>query len=369
MRIPAMWIVASSLTPALAAQTTYSSSGADGTAIQAEVDAFRTALGALNPNDPGSFDAGRREIQWDAIDDANAAPSNLAGDHYNSVSPRGVELVSVGGSGFQVSADSSNPTSTPSGFGHLDASYPTTFAPFSGERMMAPAGASTFDVLFFIAGSSTPAAVSGFGLVFSDVDGNGAASIELFGGAESLGSFDAPPFAGDAGMSFVGVDFGEAVVTRVRVTCGDAALAAGVIDTTTPGNNPDLVALDDMIYGEPMFAAVSLDSVRASLQELRDAVAASSAPKKPQKLMLKDLDISIKKVDKAIQKDAAGKTKVAAKQLKSAAVHLRLFEKNLDKPQVLNGVDEGELRDFACRAAMIGVDLAVLMNGDDEDDA
>ena len=50
--------------------------------------------------------------------------------------------------------------------------------------------------------------------------------------------------------SFLGVDFGTAVVSRVRITSGNAALGPGLTD----GGIRDLVVMDDFIYGEPVTA-------------------------------------------------------------------------------------------------------------------
>ena len=63
---------------ASAAIVVFSASGADSASIQSTVDSYRTALGALNPNVAGSFGSGRREINWDGVPDALAAPSTSA---------------------------------------------------------------------------------------------------------------------------------------------------------------------------------------------------------------------------------------------------------------------------------------------------
>jgi hypothetical protein len=45
-------------------------------------------------------------------------------------------------------------------------------------------------------------------------------------------------------FSFLGVDFGLLEVSRVRITSGNVALAPGQL-------GPDVVVMDDFIYGEP----------------------------------------------------------------------------------------------------------------------
>jgi uncharacterized protein (TIGR03382 family) len=104
---------------------------------------------------------------------------------------------------------------------------------------------------FFIAGSGTAATTRGFGVVFTDVDTVGAARIELFNGSTSLGAFDAPVFGGDAGLSFIGVSFADARVSRVHITSGTAAIGAGVHECLP---DADLVVMDDFIFGEPTLA-------------------------------------------------------------------------------------------------------------------
>jgi hypothetical protein len=46
------------------------------------------------------------------------------------------------------------------------------------------------------------------------------------------------------------VKYDAAVVARVKITCGNAALGAGVDDITN-GGAYDLVVADNFIYGEP----------------------------------------------------------------------------------------------------------------------
>jgi hypothetical protein len=225
----------------------FSSTGADAAAIQPTVDAFRAALGTLNPNVVGSFDSGRREINWDGVPDEFSAPHNLPVDFFNVNSPRGV-LFSTPGTGLQVSADANNPLATPVRFGNIDPVYPSFFEPFSLERLFVAIGSNIVDVNFFIPGSSTAALTNGFGVVFSDVDLADTTSLGFFDSTNaSLGTFVAPPFFDNQTFSFLGVLFDQATVSRVRITSGNQILAAGNVV-------PDLVVMDDFIYGEPRLA-------------------------------------------------------------------------------------------------------------------
>ncbi len=224
-----------------------SAAGANAATIQGTVDAFRAALGTLNPNVAGSFGSGRREINWDGVPDGFSAPNNLPGNFFNVNSPRGVELTTPG-TGLQVSANSAV---APVAFGNINANYPILFAPFSSQKMFTALGSTITDVRFFIPGSANAALINGFGVVFSDVDQSNTTGIEFFDALDqSLGQYFAPSTAGNQTFSFLGVRFSEgSVVSRARITSGDQILAAGNI-------NPDLVVMDDFIYGEPVLAHI-----------------------------------------------------------------------------------------------------------------
>jgi hypothetical protein len=107
------------------------------------------------------------------------------------------------------------------------------------------------DVHFRVAGAPTPAAVTGFGIVFSDVDRANSTTVELFDAAgKRLATLAAPVRSDAAGLSFVGAKFDTAIVARVRITSGAGALGAGVKDVTA-GGTLDLVVMDNFLYGEP----------------------------------------------------------------------------------------------------------------------
>ena len=227
-----------------AAPVVFSAAGDSAADIQATVDAFRAALGTLNPNVAGSFGTGRREINWDGVPDNFAAPNNLPANFFNVNSPRGV-VFSTPGTGFQVSANAVNPTSTPVEFGNIDPNYPSLFEPLSAQRLFTAVGSNITDVSFFIPGSTTPAFTTGFGAVFTDVDQTNTSSLEFFGqGGSSLGSFAVANALGNETLSFLGVVFTDELISRVRVTSGNQALSSG----PTTG---DVTVLDDFIFGEP----------------------------------------------------------------------------------------------------------------------
>src|SRR5436190_23020921 len=111
---------------ASAAPQVFESSGATPADIQVAVDAFRASLGTNN-GIGGTFTSGRREINWDGVPDQFSAPNLMPANFFNSNSPRGVVFFTPG-TGFQVSANSINPTNTPVRFGNIRANFPNIFS-------------------------------------------------------------------------------------------------------------------------------------------------------------------------------------------------------------------------------------------------
>jgi len=242
-----MWLIVIGIVglsgPAFAVPVVEQASGANAAAIQASVDAFRADLGgSLNANVAGSFASGRREINWDGVPDALAAPNNLPSNFFNVNSPRGA-VFSTPGTGVQVSG---NAGVAPVRFDNINATYSSVFQTFSAQRLFTGVGSNIVDVNFFVPGSTNPATVSGFGSVFTDVDLANTTSIQYFNANNvSLGTFFAP--TANNGLSFLGVSgFGDGIA-RVRITSGNAAL--GPNDAN--GNPTDVVVMDDFVYGEP----------------------------------------------------------------------------------------------------------------------
>jgi hypothetical protein len=217
--------------------------------ITPTVTAYRQALGTLNANTPGSQSGGRREINWDAVPPGATNTDNFPADFFNQPAvgrARGA-VFSTPGTGFRVSDNN---------FSDLDAAFGHQFVFFSPIRTFAAVGSSEMTVQFFVPGSSDPAVSTGFGVVFSDVDREGSASIRLFDAqGKSLGRYAAPPAPG--GLSFVGVVYPTAVVARVEIESGQAAVAVGAVDVSDRdgGKARDLVIMDDFIYGEPTATA------------------------------------------------------------------------------------------------------------------
>jgi hypothetical protein len=211
--------------------------------LTAKIDEFRALLG--EPNNGGTAGeqtAGRREIGWDG---AGANPFNnkndFPADFFNTNSRSGAVFTTLG-TGFRN--DSLK-------FAEVNVSYADQFGTFSPTKIFSPVGSNVMDVHFQIAGQPTPAVVTGFGAVFSDVDIAGATTIEFYDrfGA-SLGKITAPVRSDAPGLSFVGGKFATAIVARVRITLGTGSLGATTNDLTA-GGTADLVVTDNFFYGEP----------------------------------------------------------------------------------------------------------------------
>lgn len=238
------WVIGAVLAvlPVAADAAVFTASGANAAAIQSTVDAFRTALGPLNPNVAGSFGTGRREINWDGVPDASSAPNNLAADFFNLNSPRGVVL-STPGTGFQVSATAAS--GTPVRFDNINPTYSAQFQTFSPQRLFTALGSNIVRIDFFVPGTNTPAVVSGFGAVFTDVEVAGSTIYTLFLGNGSNGGQFAVPVGPAGGLSFLGLT-DPLGYSRIIIQSGNAALGPN-----ENLNSIDLVVMDDFIYGEP----------------------------------------------------------------------------------------------------------------------
>jgi len=241
--------------PSMAAPVVRQGSGANAAGLQATVDLFRTDLGGANNGVGGSFRAGRREINWDGVPDQFSEPNNFPVNFFNVNSPRGVIFNAIedatGAALNQFSVSATAASGTAVRFGNINANYPTFLQTFSAQRLFMPRNTHLMEVSFFVPGTTIPATVSGFGLVFADVDsatGGNRSLIRVYGadGAQ-LSAASAPVL--DGGLSFVGISFnaGERIA-RVVIESGNAALSS----TNNDGvNGVDIAVMDDFIYGEP----------------------------------------------------------------------------------------------------------------------
>jgi PEP-CTERM motif-containing protein len=245
MKIAALAVLASLTAVSVAEATSitvFSGTGLNVAQITPSRDAFRAAIGGgVVAGANGSFGGVRREINWDGVPDALSAPNNIPANFFNVNSPRGV-VYSTPGTGFQVSA---NGAVGPIDFGNINPTYTADFAAFSPQRLFTALGSNISDVSFFVPGTATPAVTSAFGAIFTDVDLPGS-TIEYFDMLNnSLGVFAVPFVSGNETFSFLGLIFDSPIVSRVRITSGNAAL--GPNDSA----NTDVVVMDDFIYAEP----------------------------------------------------------------------------------------------------------------------
>ncbi len=238
--------------------TVFQAAGPNAASIQSTVDAFRAALGDPNGNAAGPLASGRREINWDGgggvdVTTAPVTPFNVF------LNTRGGQFTTPG-TGLSQAPPSGGPQGGVAGLFN-NPTYGAEFATFSPLRLFTPVGSNITEAFFFVPGSqgTVRATVSGFGLVFTDVDqpdgsgpgrkhGNRGAStlVEFFDiNGNLLCSSFAPAAPGQKSLSFLGIKFADARIASVRITTGDSI----------PGPNDDekhdIVMMDDFIYGEP----------------------------------------------------------------------------------------------------------------------
>lgn len=230
-------------------------SGANAAALQTIVDLFRTDLGGANNGVGGSFTSGRREINWDGVPNNFSEPNLLPVDFFNVNSPRGVIFNAIedetGAALNQFSVSATAASGVGVRFANLNAAYSGIFTTFSAERLFTVRNTHLMEVSFLVPGTNIPATVTGFGVVFADVDsatGGNRSLIRVYGSdGRQLSAASAPVL--DNGLSFVGISFnaGERIA-RVVIESGNAALSG----TNNDGvGGLDVVAMDDFIYGEP----------------------------------------------------------------------------------------------------------------------
>jgi hypothetical protein len=242
------------------APVVFQAAGTNAASIQSTVDAFRARLGdPNNGNNPGPLKSGRREINWDGGNTTVLDTTAPVTPFNTFLNTRGSQFTTPG-----LGLSQAPPSGGPQGglvvlFGNT--TYAKIFSTFSPSRLFTPVGSNLTEALFFIPGTNgtVPAAVRGFGAVFTDVDqpdgsgpgakrGNRAAStlIEYFDqdGRLLFSSF-VPASPGNGSLSFFGIVFADARIARVQITAGNVA----------PGPNDnrkhDIVMMDDFIYGEP----------------------------------------------------------------------------------------------------------------------
>jgi hypothetical protein len=211
--------------------------------ITVAVNEFRALLGTLNANIAGEQPGGRREVNWDGVPAALTNNDLFPGNFFNVNSPRGV-VFTTDGPAFRISSN---------GYVDVNPHYDGEFVPFSPAKLFVARGSTTIDVGFFVAGSNTPALVTGFGSVFEDVGRANSTTIEYFDAAGTrLKKIAVARRSDERGLSFAGAVFASPMVARVRITVGDTPIGETNFDNVKgAGKKRDIVATDDFIYGEP----------------------------------------------------------------------------------------------------------------------
>ena len=211
--------------------------------ITSALNNYRALLGTLNPNVAGEQVGGRREINWDGVPAAFTNNDLFPGNFFNVNSPRGV-VFTTNGSGFRISDN---------GYVDVNPHYAGEFNAFSLPKLFVARGSTVIDVQFFVAGSNTPALVTGFGSVFEDVGRANSTTIEYFdANGSKLLKLPVPTRSDAGGQSFAGALFASRIVARVRITVGNTPIGADAFDgVKVNGQKVDIVTTDDFIYGEP----------------------------------------------------------------------------------------------------------------------
>ena len=225
------------------AYTTYETLG-DSLSIAAKLDEFRVALGGvLNaPNTPPAA-SGRREINWDGVarrvDQRRQLPGGLLQRQLEAGRRVPDPRHRSPGRQHQLRRDQRRP-----GRPSSSSSRP--------RRLFMPVGSNQVDVQFQVVGTTTNGLVNGFGVVFSDVDRTGSTTRRILRRERRPDRHaHGPQSQGGAQLfSFIGAVFASPIIARVRITSGDAALNATIIDVSA-GGTADLVVMDDFVYGEP----------------------------------------------------------------------------------------------------------------------
>jgi hypothetical protein len=150
--------------------------------IRAAVDKYRSLLGPDNGGGPDQHTSGRREVSWDSVPDEFTSPNALPPDFFNAATApraRGIVLQTPGDH-VAVSARPGNPAGVPVRFGDINPTYTSRFRTFSPPSLFSPIGSNVVNLSFYVPGTNQPAAVRGFGAVYTDVELKDTAAFQFF---------------------------------------------------------------------------------------------------------------------------------------------------------------------------------------------
>src|SRR6478752_4943023 len=168
----------------------FQAAGPDAASIQSAVDAYRASLGDNNLNNPGPIQKGRREINWDGGNPNLLATTAPVNPFLTFLNTRGSQFKTPG-----LGLSQAPPSGGAQGglavlFGNP--TYAKIFRTFSLSRLFTPVGSNITEASFAIPGTNgtAPAAVRGFGAVFTDVDQPGGVLASTARGSTFIQFFD-----------------------------------------------------------------------------------------------------------------------------------------------------------------------------------
>jgi len=219
-----------------------SDSGETPDSISATVDHFTTLL---EQSDESNSTRKFRRITWDRTPEEFSAPNRLPSNFFLRT---GLSLLNPVG-GFMVSAgdqSSSSGNATALRFGNLNPDYEQLFSNFSAQKLFTPLDSTITVADFVVPSSGKKASITGFGVVFTNVQLLGSATVQVFDDScQNVGTFVAPI----GNLSFVGVFLTSSKISRVILTSGTTPLGRNTIDDLD--NNINVVAMDDFFFSEP----------------------------------------------------------------------------------------------------------------------
>lgn len=213
----------------------------DSSAIIGKVNSFRERAGKVINTVP-SVTGGRREINWDGVPADFLSPLAFPFDFFN---PTLQSAPDARKRGLVYFPENASLLVSDKNFAEIDPAFANEFKAFSKNKLFIPKGTNVSEVHFQVPGTTTSAYVTAFGLILSDVDQDESTIIEAYEGDKLIGRVKAQK--ADKKYSFVGFQTTTRKITRVKITAGNTAIAAGITD----GVEKDIVALDDFIYSEP----------------------------------------------------------------------------------------------------------------------
>lgn len=215
----------------------------DSSAIISKVNQFRSHAGLTLNTVPNGSVNGRREINWDGVPADFISPRLFPPNFFNSSDPSAPDARKRG---LVYTPNEATLLISDKSFSEIDTAFRRQFVQFSKNKLFSPSGTTTSEIRFMVPGTNTPAYVTSFGLIFSDVDNPDATLVAIYDGIKLIGIAKAQ--TADKKFSFVGLHTHNSKITRVRIISGNSILAAGVRD----GASNDIVVMDDFIYNEPV---------------------------------------------------------------------------------------------------------------------